>query len=40
LSGHDAAMYLSTKCVKMKVQLLGGTLSQEVKDVLNKPLRG
>jgi CheY-like chemotaxis protein len=29
LSGHDAAMYLRTKCLKMKVLILGGLLDDE-----------
>jgi CheY-like chemotaxis protein len=29
LSGHDAAMYLRTKCLKMKVLILGGLLEDE-----------
>jgi DNA-binding NtrC family response regulator len=29
LSGHDAAMYLRTKCPKMKVLIVGGLLDDE-----------
>jgi len=29
LTGHDAAMYLRTKCLKMKVLILGGLLDDE-----------
>jgi len=29
LSGHDAAVYLRTKCLKMKVLILGGLLDDE-----------
>src|SRR5580700_9949845 len=29
LSGHDAAMYLRTKCVKMRVLIVGGLLDDE-----------
>ena len=29
LSGHDAAVYLRTKCLKMKVLILGGLLADE-----------
>jgi CheY-like chemotaxis protein len=29
LSGHDAAIYLRTKCVKMRVLILGGLLDDE-----------
>jgi len=29
LPGHDAAMYLRTKCLKMKVLILGGLLDDE-----------
>ena len=29
LSGHDAAMYLRTKCLKMKVLILGGQLDDQ-----------
>jgi len=29
LSGHDAAMYLRTKCLKMKVLILGGLLDDQ-----------
>jgi CheY-like chemotaxis protein len=29
LSGHDAAIYLRTKCLKMKVLILGGLLDDD-----------
>src|SRR5580704_3964949 len=29
LTGHDAAIYLRTKCVKMKVLILGGLLDDD-----------
>ncbi len=29
LSGHDAAVYLRTKCLKMKVLILGGLLDDD-----------
>ena len=29
LAGHDAAMYLRTKCLKMRVLILGGLLDDE-----------
>jgi CheY-like chemotaxis protein len=29
LTGHDAAMYLRTKCLKMRVLILGGLLDDE-----------
>jgi hypothetical protein len=29
MSGHDAAMYLRTKCAKMKVLLVGGLLDDD-----------
>ena len=29
LSGHDAAIYLRTKCVKMRVLIVGGLLDDE-----------
>jgi DNA-binding response OmpR family regulator len=29
LSGHDAAKYLRTKCVKMKVLIVGGLLADD-----------
>ncbi len=29
LTGHDAAMYLRTKCLKMKVLLVGGILDDD-----------
>ena len=29
LPGHDAAMYLRTKCLKMRILMLGGLLDDE-----------